>query len=247
MRKFNDRNSKFAGVDTTYLKERKKLSEKYGRRELWTVIDPWGLYVGISNLATKLAISDLLRSTLDVPGHIAEFGTWRGDNLLFMTKILRIFDPYGSKITHCFDSFEGLTKFSSEDRISSSTVGGYYKGSYKELLDFISLYKMNDEIRIHKGLIEDTLPKLLEENKSLSFSFVYCDTDLYSSTKLILGSLHDRLSKGGLFVLDEWNHEHYQGEGLAVTEFLKEYGDKYKMHHVRNTRQPNLVLEKIDF
>ena len=106
---------------------------------------------------------------------------------------------------------------------------------------------MNDEIRIHKGLIEETLPKLLEEQKSLAFSFIYCDTDLYSSTKLILESLHERLSKGGLFVLDEWNHEHYQGEGVAVTEFLKEYGGKYKMRHVLNARAPTLVLEKIEF
>ena len=93
----------------------------------------------------------------------------------------------------------------------------------------------------------ETLPKLLEEQKSLAFSFIYCDTDLYSSTKLILESLHERLSKGGLFVLDEWNHEHYQGEGVAVTEFLKEYGDKYKMRHVLNARAPTLVLEKIEF
>jgi len=239
--------TKFYETDKIYLDERQKLSEKYGQRELWKVIDPWGLYVGISNLSVKLAVADLLRSTLDVPGHIAEFGTWRGDNLLFMAKILRIYDPYGSKLLHGFDSFEGLTEFTKEDKISPDSVRGLYKGSYEELMDFISLYKMKNDIVIHKGLIEDTLPKALEENKALSFSFVYCDTDLYSSTKVILENLHDRLSKGGLFVLDEWNHEHFHGEGLAVREFLKEYGQKYKMHHVRNTRQPNMVLEKIDF
>jgi len=239
--------TKFYETDKIYLKEREKLSKKYGKRELWKVIDPWGLYVGISNLAIKLTIADLLRSTLSVPGHIAEFGTWRGDNLLFMAKILRIFDPYGSKRIHCFDSFEGLTKFSKQDKVSPSDVTGFYKGSYEELMDFISLYKMNNEIDIHKGLIEKTLPKVLKENQALSFSFVFCDTDLYSSTKVILEGLHDRLSKGGLFVLDEWNAEQFHGETVAVTEFLKKYGDKYKMRHVGNTRQPSLVLEKIEF
>ena len=239
--------SKFYETDKIYLEEREKLSQKYGKRDLWKVIDPWGLYVGISNLSIKLSIADLLRSTLGVPGHVAEFGTWRGDNLLFMAKILRIYDPHGSKLLHGFDSFEGLTEFTEEDKISPDSVRGLYKGSYEELMDFISLYKMKNDIVIHKGLIEDTLPKALEENKALSFSFVYCDTDLYSSTKVILESLHDRLSKGGLFVFDEWNHEHFHGEGLAVREFLKEYGQKYKMHHVQNARQPNMVLEKIDF
>jgi SAM-dependent methyltransferase len=239
--------TKFYTPDKIYLEERKKLSKKYGKRELWQVIDPWALYVGISNLAIKLSIADLLRSTLDVPGHVAEFGSWRGDNLLFMAKILRIYDPYGSKYVHCFDSFQGLTEFTKKDGISPNKVKGLYKGSYEELLDFISLYKMKSEVIIHKGIIEKTLPKVLEENKALSFSFVYCDTDLYSSTKVILESLHDRLSKGGLFVLDEWNHENFHGEGVAVNEFLKEYGHKYKMRHIRNTRQPNLVLEKIEF
>ena len=239
--------SKFYETDKIYLEEREKLSEKYGKRDLWKVIDPWGLYVGISNLSIKLSIADLLRSTLDVPGDIAEFGTWRGDNLMFMSKIMKIYDPYGSKRLHGFDSFEGLTEFAPEDKIAPDSVKGLYKGSYDELMDFISLYNMKNDIVIHKGLIEDTLPKAVEENQALSFSFVYCDTDLYKSTKVILDCLHDRLSKGGLFVFDEWNHEHFHGEGLAVREFLKEHGSKYKMHHVKHARQPNMVLEKIDF
>jgi SAM-dependent methyltransferase len=238
--------SKFHETDKIYLEEREKLSQKYGKQDLWKVIDPWGLYVGISNLAIKMSIADLLRSTLNVPGHIAEFGTWRGDNLLFMTKLLKIYDPYGSKLVHGFDSFEGLTEFTKEDTIGES-VKGFYKGDYEKLMDFISLYKMKKDIVIHKGLIENTLPKAVEENKSLAFSFVFCDTDLYSSTKVILENLHDRLSKGGLFVFDEWNNESFHGEGLAVREFLKEHGSKYKMHYVRNTRQPDMYLEKIDF
>lgn len=237
--------TKFYEIDKIYLEDRQKLSEKYGKRDLWKVIDPWGLYVGISNLSVKLSVADLLRSTLDVPGHVAEFGTWRGDNLMLMAKILRIYDPYGSKVVHGFDSFEGLTEFVKEDKISPDSVKGLYKGSYEELMDFISLYKMNNEIIIHKGLIEDTLPKTVKENQALSFSFVYCDTDLYSSTKVILDNVHDRVSKGGLIVFDEWNHEHFHGEGLAVREFLEEHGDKYEMRHIKHTRQPNMVLEKI--
>ena len=56
-----------------------------------------------------------------------------------------------------------------------------------------------------------------------------------------------KLIKSGLFVLDECNYEHFHGEGVAVKEFLKKYGDKYKMRNIRHTRQPNLVLEKIEF
>lgn len=101
-----------------------------------------------------------------------------------------------------------------------------------------------NDIVIHKGDILKTLPKAVE-NEGLSFSFVVCDTDLYAPTKLILEKLHPRLSKGELFVMDEWNYKQWPGESLAAREFLETYGDSYEMLAVRNTRQPSLVLKKI--
>ena len=61
-----------------------------------------------------------------------------------MAKILKIYDPYGSKLLHAFDSFEGLTEFTEEDKVSPESVKGLYKGSYEKLMDFISLYKNQD-------------------------------------------------------------------------------------------------------
>jgi len=239
---------KFAEIDKEYLSKRKNFSEKYGPRELWSVIDHWPLYCGISNLARNIIISDFLRSTLDVPGHVAEFGSWRGANVLFIAKLLRIFDPIGSKIVHCFESFEGLNKFGKEDTDESKKlVEGRYKGSYEELMDTISLYHLNDEIEIHKGRIEDTLPETLTKNKSLTFSFIYSDVDLYEPTRIVIETLNDRLSKGGLFIFDQWNDERWQGETQAVNEFLKDHSSEYEVQHVKHARQPSLVLKKIKY
>lgn len=236
---------KFTNIDQAYLRRRQDVSKKYGERELWSVIDHWPLYCGIANLARSLAIADILKSTLDVPGHVAEFGSWRGANLLFLAKLLRIFDPQGSKVVHCFESFEGLGTFVSQDGAADATRGKY-KGSHEELVDIISLYEMQDEIAIHKGLIQDILPAVLAEQQELSFSCVYCDVDLYEPTRIILDQLHPRLARGGVFVLDEWNAENFPGETLAVREFLAEHGRSYAMEHVRNARQPSLVLRKTE-
>jgi hypothetical protein len=235
---------KFDRTDKKYLENRVKFSETYGKREIWSVIDHWGLYCGVSNLARCLSISDLIRENLAVPGHIAEFGSWRGANLLFMAKVLRIFDPHGSKVIHSFDSFAGLTEFAPEDGEASSLQGSY-KGVLQELKDIIDLYEMQDEIYLHQGLIEDTLSVFLEQRPEIVFSCVYCDTDLYKSTSLILNSLHPHLSKGGVFVLDEWNYENFPGEGVAAKEFLQEYGDYYQMESIQKSRQPSLLLRKI--
>jgi Macrocin-O-methyltransferase (TylF) len=235
---------KFAQEDLQYLTSRRVFSQSSGSRELWSVIDQWPLYCGIANLARSLAILDVFRSTLDVPGHVAEFGTWRGATLMLLSKALRIFDPSGAKVVHCFDSFEGLTEFSDQDG-GATTMRGNYRGSLDEVQAMIELYNLKDEIVIHQGRIEETLPQFLDSDSSACFSFVYCDTDLYSSTRDILERLDPRLSVGGMFVLDEWNRADYPGETIAVREFISGHADRYRMEHVRNTRQPSLVLRKL--
>lgn len=235
---------KFETIDERYLTQRRNFSAEIGPRELWSVIDHWPLYVGIGNLGRFMAIADLLRSTLDIPGHVAEFGSWRGANLMLMTKLLRIYDPHGCKQVHCFESFVGLETFSAQDGSSGESESGAYRGNYEELLAMISLCELGDDIIIHKGDIMQTLPESLE-NEGLSFSFIYCDTDLYAPSRLILDRLHPRLSKGGLIVMDEWNYDKWPGEAVAVREFIERYGDSYEMLHVRNARQPSLVLKKV--
>ena len=235
---------KFKSTDDLYLAKRYKFSEQSGPRELWSVIDSWPLYVGLGNLSRFMAIADLLRDTLNIPGHVAEFGSWKGANLMFLAKLLKIYDPHGCKIIHCFESFEGLETFTNQDGSVAMTEGGTYRGNYDELREMISLYELEDEVVIHHGDILKTLPKALE-NKGLSFSFIYCDTDLYAPSALILDELHSRLSKNGVIIMDEWNYDKWPGEAIAVREFMEKHSDSYEMHHVLHARQPSLVLKKI--
>jgi SAM-dependent methyltransferase len=235
--------SKFRSIDDAYVARRKAFSEKAGPRELWSVVDHYPLYVGVYTLSRFLAIADLLRSTLDTPGHVVEFGSWRGANLLHLAKLLRIFDPHSMKQVYCFDSFEGLTTFAPQDG-SATAHRNMYRGSYEELLEAIALYEMQNEIVIHKGEIGETLPRMLAESPALTFSFAYCDVDLYDPTRHILEQLHGRLSPGGLFVFDEYGFDMFPGETVAVNEFLRDHADQYEVQHVRQTRQPSLALRK---
>ena len=236
--------AKFEQEDADYKRDRKAFAEKYGERDLWFTIDQWPLYVGQRNLARYMAISDLLRSTLDVPGHVAEFGSWRGANLVFLAKLLRIYDHLGGKLVHCFESFEGLTTFTESDGRAAAQAGDY-RGSYEELLDVLDLYGLQNDVVIHKGLIRDTLPKAFPEDDPTVLSFVYCDTDLYEPTNLLLDQLHPRLAVGGVFVFDEWNFEQWPGETHAANEFLAAHAESYEARPVKNTLQPSLVLRKI--
>lgn len=90
-------------------------SRRMGPRELWSVVNQAPLYAGEYWIARWIKVADLIRSTLHVPGHVAEFGSWQGAKLLLMAKLLRIFDPHSVKRVHAFDSFEGLQTYSAQD------------------------------------------------------------------------------------------------------------------------------------
>jgi len=234
--------TKYSEIDRRYFAERAKFGDKHDIR--WTQTDAWPLFCGFANLSRNVAVIDLIRRVLAVPGDIAEFGCYRGANLLLMAKLLRILDPQGSKQVHGFESFEGLTTISGQDG-PASEMARQFKGDYALLMDMIALYELGDDVVVHKGLIQNTLPPLVAERPELSFSLVYCDTDLYEPTKMILENTHPRLARNGLMVLDEWNNPEYPGETVAVREFLDQFGEFYDMEYVPNTRHPNCVLRKI--
>ena len=240
-----ERTGKFAAEDARYLGSRGEFARKIGRPDLFEVIDHWALYVGVGNLRRALSVADLVRSTLSVPGHIAEFGSWRGANLMLMAKTLEIFAPHSSKMVLGFDSFEGLQTFSREDS-HAAQQRGHYKGDRSELELMIELYRLNGTVRLIAGDIRETLPALVKKESSLSFSLLYCDTDLYEPTRTILDCCWERLAQGGKAVFDQWNNEGYPGETRAAREFLETLQPgQYRMEEISSTPQPTLVVTKL--
>lgn len=235
---------KFVEGDREYFARRKEYAADLGKVDLWSVMDHWPLYVGTVNLARSLAIVDLLRSTLNVPGHVAEFGCWRGSTTLLLAKCLRIFDPTSPKEVHVFDSFEGLKEFHAADADAASQFGAY-RGSRGDLEDCARLAGVSEDIVIHQGRIEDTLPEFRRLRPEARFSFVYCDTDLYSATKAIMSGLWKSLTIGGLMVFDQWNMSEFPGEGVAVNEFVEGAGGSVEVFKPPFTRQPTLAIRRI--
>src|SRR5436305_644215 len=145
-----------------FLEQRKKISENLGKQEIWSLIDQWPLFCGTFNLARALAVSDLIKETITIPGHIAEFGTWKGSNLMLMAKTLTILDPMSNKKLIGFDGFEGLCSFNETKDGKASELQGKYKGDYDLLNTMIELFQFNDRVTLKKGNILETLPHLLE-------------------------------------------------------------------------------------
>src|SRR5262245_50151490 len=97
-----------------------------------------GLFVRGSLLARFLAVDEVYRKIVHLPGCIFEFGCWRGQTSVLCENLRAIHEPFNKRRRIiAFDTFEGYTKMGDKDRPSASfnertySVGG---ASYAEWL-----------------------------------------------------------------------------------------------------------------
>ena len=237
-------NVKFQKNDQLYLSRRQEFANNIGSPNLFKYIDQFGLYAGEQTLASHLISYEWLKLTIDVPGHIIEFGTWHGRNLLLMAKLLRLMQPSTSKLVFGFDNFQGLPMPVLEDGDYAKETIGKYKGEEQILKEAIKLYELEDWVHLVIGDANETIPMFEQEFQETLVSLAWIDFDLYLPCKTALNFLLKRLSPGGIIVFDEAVSMNWPGETTALLEFIEESGSKFRMQANTLGRQPVLTLIK---
>ena len=116
-----------------------------------------------------------------IDGHYLEFGVYTGGTIRFIASRI------GSRLIHGFDTFEGLPE----------AWGGFNLG--RRAFDAKGkLPRVPDNVRLHRGLFEASLPAWLKDNTG-SAAFVHIDCDLYSSTQTALTLLADNSCRARSF------------------------------------------------
>ena len=165
--------------------------------------------VDIPLFDSKQEALDFALEEISFEGLICEFGVWKGESINHIAR------KKPQKI-HAFDSFEGLP----ETWLSSHKKGHF---ALKNLPVF------EENIVIHKGWFDDTLPKFVKESTE-NISFLHIDCDLYSSTKTIFKSLDLQIVEGTIILFDEyfnypfWEHHEFK----AFQEFVKQNSISYE-------------------
>ncbi len=149
-------------------------------------------------------------------GYVLDLGVYKGGST---RRLARIFPE---RTIHGFDSFEGLP----EDW--SYVLKGTFDARG-------TLPDVPDNVVLHKGWFEDTLPAWKEAHCDLPVSILRVDCDIYSSTKTIFDVLGDRLEPGSWLVFDEligyrgWKKHEYR----AFREFIEKSGFDSSVRRVR--------------
>jgi hypothetical protein len=149
----------------------------------------------------------------DVKGAFIELGVHAGRSINQYAKLLK---SHGECI-HGFDSFEGLK----EDWGGSTLLRGHFDLGGK-------LPKVHENVCLHKGWIQDTLPEFIKAQNLNYIKFLSLDLDTYESTRDALKILRPLIAKNTIIMFDEiYNIPGWRdGEYKALKEFFNQ--DEYR-------------------
>ena len=193
---------KFVEEDKEYLRQRKEFAIEVGFPDLFEYIDQYGLYAGAQTIGSRLFAYEAIKRTINIPGHIVEFGVFKGSNLLYMAKVLRLLQPSTHKLVFGFDTFTGLPDSTEKDGMFAVEMAGEYLGNEELIRDAISLYELDTWCHLIVGNAVQTIKEFEEEKPEVLISLAWVDFDLYEPTVVAL----DFLSRRKDVVVLHYNH-----------------------------------------
>lgn len=193
-------------------------------------------YGDLSRFGKALAHSDLYRKIINLPGSVLEFGVYKATSFIRWLTFREIFETTHSRRIIGFDVFgtfpsDGINTINSDLNFIKKFETGSGKGLSLDEINLILKSKSFTNFELIKGDVRDTLQSFLNKNNFDRYSLIHLDMDVYEPTVFVLDKLFDRLVKGGIIVIDDYNA--VEGATIAVDEFL--------------TKHPNLNIEKLPF
>jgi len=162
-------------------------------------------------------------------GHILEFGVFQGNTINVIAK------HFNKDIVHGFDSFEGLPE---DWDLGNKVIKGEAFDRQGVLPD------VKDNVRLHKGWFDQTLPIFIKQNKLTNIKLLHVDCDLYSSSIYVLKELNTYIKEGTVIVFDDfypWGILEYdnwqEGEYKALKEWIEMYDRKFIVLSHNNHQQ----------
>lgn len=203
-----------------------------------------GLFLRGSLLARILAITDIYKKIVDIPGAIFDVGTWRGQTAVVCENLRAIYEPlhFNRRIV-CFDTFEGYQGFSEMDRATALHKDGTYGvggDDYAELLRHLlvqhekcnAMGHNNGKHKVIKGDCRKTIPGFFSENPSEYVALAFFDVNSYEPTLKAFEDVWAKLVPGGIVAFWQLTRNTIPAEARVYAEhILSGYG-----HAVHRTK-----------
>jgi hypothetical protein len=175
---------------------------------------------------------EFFKQTSTVRGEILEFGIFKGNSFFRWIKFRDLLEQTSSRKVIGFDIFGDFPAAQFEgdkqrrDDFVEETNGGK-SISLEEMQELLDKQSLSKNVELIKGDILVTLKNYLEKNPHLKISLLHIDVDLYEPVKEILEQLYDRVSTGGIIILDDYGT--FAGTNKAVDDFFNNKAEVKKL------------------
>lgn len=163
-----------------------------------------------------------------VNGDIVECGVYNGGSAAAVSSVFRNTD----KRVWLFDSFEGMPEVIESDGAEAKNFVGTCVGSEEKVQEAMRLIEFPvDRYTIRKGWFKDTFEL---DPMPEAIAFLHIDADWYDSVLLSLETFYNRVSDGGVIVLDDFGY--WEGCREAFYDFAGKRGIKPLLERFESTQ-----------
>lgn len=177
-------------------------------------------------------IAHLVLQTERHPGAIVELGTARGATARLMTAL-------SHRPVYVYDSFEGLPDIPPDEGVCAQWTRGTFTYSVEEVLSEFVRHGLRPP-SIWKGWFAD----IPEERLPDAISLAHIDGDLYQSTLDGLRKVYDRVTPGGIVIVDDYGWDQTPGVVRACADFLADKPEQITPLLVRPGECPHACFFK---
>jgi len=189
-------------------------------QEIWDSENIFYLKTDVTRISKLIYHYEIYKKISNLPGDVIECGVFKGVSLIrFLTFRENLENNYSRKI-YGFDAFGKFPK-AKNDKETNKLIVPFGNGISKDELEEILNKKNFKNFELIKGDIRKTLPEFIKKKSELKISLLHLDMDIYEPTKFALTKLFNKVVRGGVILIDDYNA--VPGATKAIDEFLKKH------------------------
>ncbi|MEI6206922.1 MAG: TylF/MycF/NovP-related O-methyltransferase [Desulfuromonadales bacterium] len=202
-------------------------------------------YLSLIDVRRLLLYVDTLRKLENVSGDIVEVGVFRGNNLKQLALAMSLVEPEGCRNIVGFDTFKGFLPeqvhlAQEKDKIA---MFDNPEGTDNLQATLSKLVNIPRQVKLVIGDVMETFGQFYE-NWGNRIALAYIDVDLELPTYSVLSVLAERLSVGGIILLDQYSRDGW-GETRAVDAFRSTQASRFEFMRIPNSIAPTALLRKL--
>ena len=224
--------------DKNFWLEISRLKEEYALTDQ-IILENFVTFARRREIARFLAYYHLFNLALDVPGSFVELGVYLGNGLFTWAKLLETFAPATrGRLVYGFDRFDGYHSSIPEENEHIKFIHEIHGHNFSASEDLVSSLINNNEtdnliagvkrIHMYSGDVTESVDRFKSENPGVRVALLMLDLNLYEPTKTSLEKLFPLVPKGGVVCFRGYGVKPWEGESLAVDEFLTNHGQCLK-------------------